>query len=120
MKIGRNDPCWCGSGKKYKSCHAAFDDKLAAYQLKHIPVPNHKLIKTPEQLEGIRKAGKLNTAILDMVDTLTVYLRLKLSASRPDLGLKGRRQPILYVRVTFIILFRYRLPVAVQFQPVLF
>ena len=21
MKIGRNDPCPCGSGKKYKSCH---------------------------------------------------------------------------------------------------
>jgi len=20
-KIGRNDPCWCGSGKKYKRCH---------------------------------------------------------------------------------------------------
>jgi preprotein translocase subunit SecA len=20
-KIGRNDPCWCGSGKKYKKCH---------------------------------------------------------------------------------------------------
>ena len=20
-KIGRNDPCWCGSGKKYKNCH---------------------------------------------------------------------------------------------------
>jgi preprotein translocase subunit SecA len=20
-KLGRNDPCWCGSGKKYKSCH---------------------------------------------------------------------------------------------------
>ena len=20
-KIGRNDPCWCGSGKKYKQCH---------------------------------------------------------------------------------------------------
>ncbi len=20
-KIGRNDPCWCGSGKKYKACH---------------------------------------------------------------------------------------------------
>jgi preprotein translocase subunit SecA len=23
MKIGRNDPCWCGSGKKYKRCHGA-------------------------------------------------------------------------------------------------
>jgi preprotein translocase subunit SecA len=21
QKIGRNDPCWCGSGKKYKRCH---------------------------------------------------------------------------------------------------
>lgn len=21
-KTGRNDPCWCGSGKKYKKCHA--------------------------------------------------------------------------------------------------
>ena len=20
-KIGRNDPCWCGSGKKWKKCH---------------------------------------------------------------------------------------------------
>jgi preprotein translocase subunit SecA len=21
--IGRNDPCWCGSGKKFKKCHGA-------------------------------------------------------------------------------------------------
>ncbi len=26
-KIGRNDPCWCGSGKKYKNCHMASDHK---------------------------------------------------------------------------------------------
>jgi hypothetical protein len=25
-KIGRNDPCWCGSGKKYKKCHLADDE----------------------------------------------------------------------------------------------
>jgi preprotein translocase subunit SecA len=24
-KLGRNDPCWCGSGKKYKHCHGALD-----------------------------------------------------------------------------------------------
>lgn len=23
IKLGRNDPCWCGSGKKYKKCHGA-------------------------------------------------------------------------------------------------
>ncbi len=22
-KVGRNEPCWCGSGKKYKFCHGA-------------------------------------------------------------------------------------------------
>lgn len=22
IKLGRNDPCWCGSGKKLKKCHA--------------------------------------------------------------------------------------------------
>ena len=24
----RNDPCWCGSGKKYKKCHMDFDDRI--------------------------------------------------------------------------------------------
>jgi preprotein translocase subunit SecA len=24
-KLGRNDPCWCGSGKKYKHCHGALE-----------------------------------------------------------------------------------------------
>jgi len=26
-KLNRNDPCWCGSGKKYKRCHMADDQK---------------------------------------------------------------------------------------------
>ena len=25
VKLGRNDPCWCGSGKKYKRCHLYSD-----------------------------------------------------------------------------------------------
>ena len=28
-EIGRNDPCWCGSGKKYKYCHMREDQKKA-------------------------------------------------------------------------------------------
>jgi preprotein translocase subunit SecA len=27
QKIGRNDPCWCGSGKKYKNCHMQKDNR---------------------------------------------------------------------------------------------
>ena len=29
-KIGRNDPCWCGSGKKYKYCHGKTEADAAA------------------------------------------------------------------------------------------
>lgn len=70
IKLGRNSSCWCGSGQKYKSCHMAFDQKISDYKRKGSIVPSHKLIKTHEQIEGIRKAGELNTQILDMVDSL--------------------------------------------------
>ncbi|MFO7743615.1 MAG: SEC-C metal-binding domain-containing protein [Anaerolineae bacterium] len=26
-ELGRNDPCWCGSGKKYKHCHMRKDEQ---------------------------------------------------------------------------------------------
>ena len=29
-KIGRNDPCWCGSGKKFKKCHGAIATPVAS------------------------------------------------------------------------------------------
>ena len=29
-QVGRNDPCWCGSGKKYKHCHMQADQKQGA------------------------------------------------------------------------------------------
>jgi uncharacterized protein YecA (UPF0149 family) len=27
---GRNEPCWCGSNKKYKKCHESEDQKKRA------------------------------------------------------------------------------------------
>ena len=67
LKINRNAPCWCKSGMKYKNCHMAFDDKIRKFKNEGIIVPSHDIIKTPEQIEGIRKAGKLNTMVLDKV-----------------------------------------------------
>jgi len=29
-QLGRNDPCWCGSGKKYKHCHMQSDQQQGA------------------------------------------------------------------------------------------
>lgn len=65
--IGRNDPCWCGSGKKYKKCHSHFDEKLQEMKQKGYLVPSHKLIKNQEQIEGIRESAKINIAVLDYV-----------------------------------------------------
>ena len=66
-KIGRNDPCWCGCGKKYKACHAAFDDKLAKLAAEHHRVPSRDIIKTPEQIAGIKESAKINVAVLDYI-----------------------------------------------------
>lgn len=65
MKIGRNDPCWCGSGRKYKQCHETFDHRIAnAARQGHI-VPTHDMIKTPEQILKIKESAKINVAVLD-------------------------------------------------------
>jgi methionyl aminopeptidase len=67
MKIGRNDPCWCGSGKKYKNCHEAFDRKIQSEELAGHKVPDHNMIKTPAQVEKIKESAKINIACLDEV-----------------------------------------------------
>ena len=66
-KIGRNDPCWCGSGKKYKTCHAAFDMKLEKLAEAHHKIPSHSIIKTPDQIAGIKESAKINVAVLDYI-----------------------------------------------------
>jgi methionyl aminopeptidase len=54
--IERNDLCWCGSGKKWKKCHypAVFTDRdaLAKSYLQQYGI----IIKTPEQIQKIKKA----------------------------------------------------------------
>lgn len=67
-KIGRNDPCWCHSGKKYKMCHQAFDEKIARIQDAGHIVPSHDMIKTKEQIEKIKESAKINIAVLDELE----------------------------------------------------
>jgi len=40
-------------------------------------VPSRKLIKTPEQIEGIRRSGVVNTGVLDLVaQESLIFLRI--------------------------------------------
>lgn len=69
MDTGRNDPCWCGSGKKWKHCHYPMKENA----VKHIGlmqrtdywVKHGIRLKNKEQIAGIRASCKLAAKILD-------------------------------------------------------
>jgi len=69
VKVGRNDPCPCGSGLKYKKCclpreQAGQRGQKDLYWSRH-----HIRIKEPIDIEGIRRAGKVAIATLDLVES---------------------------------------------------
>ena len=66
-KPGRNDPCWCGSGKKYKKCHIDFDEKIKEFEGAGHIVPSHAILKNAEQIEKIKESARINIAVLDYV-----------------------------------------------------
>lgn len=66
-KPGRNDPCWCGSGKKYKKCHIDFDEKIEEFEGAGHIVPSHEILKNAAQIEKIKESAKINIAVLDYV-----------------------------------------------------
>jgi len=66
-RLGRNDPCWCGSGRKYKVCHSNFDDRLIMYADKGIMIPDSDIIKSAKDIEGMKRSAVINMACLDYV-----------------------------------------------------
>ena len=81
MKLGRNDVCWCGSGRKYKSCHLAMDDRLDAMKKAGFKIPTHKMIRNEAQIEGIREASRINTEVLDYI---TPFVKIGVSTGELD------------------------------------
>ncbi|MBR1684085.1 MAG: methionyl aminopeptidase [Clostridia bacterium] len=69
-KLGRNLPCWCGSGKKYKNCHIHFDEELEALEKQGEEIPTHRMIKNAEQIARIKESCKVNIAVLDAIDKI--------------------------------------------------
>ncbi|HLV33001.1 MAG TPA: type I methionyl aminopeptidase [Chitinispirillaceae bacterium] len=63
--IERNDLCWCGSGKKYKKCHLFEDMKKDSSSLEN--KKRKKMIKTVEEIEGMRSAGAFNGQLMDYI-----------------------------------------------------
>ncbi|MDN5280334.1 MAG: methionyl aminopeptidase [Clostridiales bacterium] len=63
--VGRNDPCPCGSGQKYKKCCMLQKTGLKAESIADLYYRNYRIkLKTQKDIEGIRTSGRL------VVDTL--------------------------------------------------
>ena len=67
--ISRNEPCWCGSNKKFKKCHwpqvspQTNEKSIRDQYLKQYKI----LVKTKKEQDGIRASCKLAAQILDKV-----------------------------------------------------
>jgi methionyl aminopeptidase len=84
--LGTNDPCWCGSGLKYKKCHRLRDEPVKAGvvgPMRTVPPDVERppyvatdgwprgreepLVKPPEIIDAMRKAGLAVGEVLDVV-----------------------------------------------------
>ncbi|MBW2144739.1 MAG: type I methionyl aminopeptidase [Deltaproteobacteria bacterium] len=69
-KVGRNDPCPCGSGRKFKKCCLGKDQNPKSGNIKDLYFQKYKIqLKENKDIEGIRKAGRLALDTLDMVES---------------------------------------------------
>jgi hypothetical protein len=87
MRIGRNDPCHCDSGKKYKKCCLAADESFAAKERPAAPsagqreaLPNHRQtagrLRKLAALAPQAKSEELQR-ILDQTQPLLTYMERK-------------------------------------------
>lgn len=68
FKVGRNDPCPCGSGLKFKKCCLGID-RLEPINLKKLYAQKYKIrFKQDKDIEGIKKAGRLVIDTLNLVE----------------------------------------------------
>ncbi|MCU0593325.1 MAG: type I methionyl aminopeptidase [Desulfobacterales bacterium] len=66
-KVGRNDPCPCGSGLKYKKCCMGKEGAAQPADLEGLYARKYRIrVKTSKDIEAIRRAGRL------VVDTLAL------------------------------------------------
>ncbi len=67
-KVGRNDPCPCGSGRKYKKC-CLRKVGIPSGSIKDVYFNRYKIrLKEDKDIEGIRRAGRLVLRTLDLAE----------------------------------------------------
>jgi methionyl aminopeptidase len=69
VKVGRNDPCPCGSGVKYKKCCMG-KPEIETRSLQELYAQKYGIrLKKKPDIDGIRRAGRLVLDTLDLVES---------------------------------------------------
>lgn len=84
MKIGRNEPCLCGSGKKYKRCCLALDEQRAREQ-PLLPADGHPPVCDccGHEMHGYNN-GYVDDLIVDELDELSNQVHELIKAGKLD------------------------------------
>lgn len=102
-QIGRNDPCHCGSGKKYKKCHLALDQQRKSSPKSAPDEPNSETpvpaapAKLPELLQQLRrtaprgKQGEIDQLVAQTQPLLT-YLERREEIEAATAALEAHRE----------------------------
>ncbi len=69
IKLGRNDSCWCGSGKKYKKCHLDSDEEAARAEAAE---PDDDPVRT-EALDALFETSERMHKSRDMKEAARLY-----------------------------------------------
>ncbi len=67
-KVEVKNKCFCGSDLPYPECHGKYDDALKRAVAMGRQAPSRKLIKTKEQIDGMKRSAEINIAVLDAVN----------------------------------------------------
>ncbi|NWO06595.1 MAG: SEC-C domain-containing protein [Alteromonadaceae bacterium] len=97
MKLGRNEKCWCGSGKKYKKCHLYRDQREPVSLGEAHKVSNaaksKKYCSVPEDLKSYCSNKIINahtvsksSGLLEIADSTNHVLGLRISLSNIQKG----------------------------------
>lgn len=101
MNLQRNDPCWCGSGKKWKKCHYPAENPTTSFDVLRRRYKSQYgiLLKTPEEIVKIRKACRFAASVLkrlcqeakagvttNHLNDIAMELHRKAGATPPCLG----------------------------------
>lgn len=81
-KLGRNDPCRCGSGKKYKKCCFDKDQKLRSDASEFEGITRSSLIENPGQVDDYRLIYQMRLFELRRIDPSNLNATQLIAAAR--------------------------------------